>query len=180
MKLAPGEYRLGKNGADRTFSASRAPARRSISAAATLWVDSQDLKGFGGGHENAVNLVGLYGTNITLKGLNLDTRIVSGSQGWADMYANSVKLSGTNNTLTNATINTRGSTAYGYGDAFGKGPRLRTRTSRVGCRSSTITSTVASWSARPSTRRSTAELEYAHVWPRHLPAEGDRGDHSQR
>lgn len=121
VTLAPGEYRLGKNGADRTFLQFTGSGSTFDLGGATLWVDSQDLKGFGGGHENVVNLVGLYGSGVTVNGLKLDTRVVNNKEGWADMYANSVKISGTGNTLNDAKITTRGSTAYGYGDAFGKG-----------------------------------------------------------
>jgi hypothetical protein len=123
VTLKPGEYWLDKNGKNPAFLDLSGTNSTFIFTGCHIKVDSQNLKGFGSGHENRVRLILLSGTNITVDGLTLSTEIVDGKEGWADMYSNSIEITGSGATLRNINLTTRGSRPYGSGDAFGKGGR---------------------------------------------------------
>jgi hypothetical protein len=123
VTLKPGEYWMQKNEKNPLFLDLSGSNSTFIFTGCHIKVDSQNLKGFGTGHENRARLLNISGTNITVDGLTLSTEIVDDKEGWADMYTNAIEIVGSGATLRNIKLTTRGSRPYGSGDAFGKGSR---------------------------------------------------------
>lgn len=127
VKLAPGVYNLSGDtdgdgagdsriflnltGSNTTFDFTEVEFR----------VSTRDLRGYGSGNANGVNLLGVFGSNLTVQGFQLTTYQPGATAYWSDSETISVKIGGANNTVRDARITTAGSTPYGYGDAFGKG-----------------------------------------------------------
>jgi len=127
VTLAPGAYSLAGDGRQPHFLRFTGRDTTYDLTGVTFRVDSRSLRGYGGGHQKEVCLIALYGEGLTVKGFTLSTEFVDGQIGWSDSATNSIRIAGRNNTVRDAKITARGSTPYGYGDAFGKGGRVAGR-----------------------------------------------------
>ena len=132
--LAPGEYWIdGDHIANPTSSE---PIFLELSgngntydlSQATIKLDTRELDGFGRGlgHDSAVRPIKISGSNNTVTGLTLigediDLTTDPDAQRHADWGTTYVQFTGDDNSLINTYVETRGSSPYGLGDAFGKG-----------------------------------------------------------
>lgn len=121
--MAPGEYWINHNGSNPNFVDLTGSNSTFDMSQATFKVDTRTLDGLGSQH---VNIFMLQGSNLTLTGLDLEGMDLGldtdpNAQRWADATTNYVRISGSDNSLLDSHLVVRGSTPYGYGDAFGKG-----------------------------------------------------------
>lgn len=94
----------------------------------SLNLDTRDMAGHGRqlGHDSTVRPLYVTGSNNTIQGLSLIGQDLAldtdpNASRNADWGAQFVRFTGNNNSLIDAHVVTRGSSPYGYGDAFGKG-----------------------------------------------------------
>lgn len=127
VRLAPGTYDLNGDydhdgtGDSRIFLNLTGSNTTFDFTDVTFRVSTRDLRGYGGGNTNGVNIIGVFGDNLTVQGFEIDTYKPSVTNFTSDSETIAVKIGGSHNTVRDASITTGGSWPFGYGDAFGKG-----------------------------------------------------------